>query len=54
MRGLSVKAYSIDLCLLPINSPQKLCKPDVGKTGMGGQIVGRSRVAVGEWKIGSK
>lgn len=31
MRELSVKAYSIDFLLLPINYPQKLFKPDTEK-----------------------
>lgn len=38
MRELSVKAYGIDLLLLPINYPQKLFEPDTRKTGMGGEI----------------
>lgn len=38
MRELSVKAYSIDLLLLPINYPQKLFEADTRKTGMGGEI----------------
>lgn len=52
MRELSVEAYSIDLRLLPINSPQKLCKSVAGKTGMGGQITGRSCVTMVERKGG--
>lgn len=38
MRELSVKAYGIDLLLLPINYPQKLFEPDTRKTGMRGEI----------------
>lgn len=45
MRELSVKAYNIDLLLLPINYPQKLFEPDTRKTGMGGEIGRGSRVA---------
>lgn len=46
MRELSVKAYGIDLLLLPINYPQKLFEPDTRKTGMGGEI-GREQCSGG-------